>query len=210
MHRRRPIGPHSYHQYEIRASVRGISPEVWRRFLLTADATVDELATVISALFLWDDDCWTLHIRGRQFPYLSADESVDESLNVVLGDLGLESGDRFTYTGLEPGRWVVDFHVEVKRETIGTCRTPYCVGGRRAPPLDEFDEPADYMEALHILEHPEHPDFGVMIARFGPDFHPEAFDERATNRIFELLRFDEPSDHFPPWNSGPWLPENSD
>ena len=63
-----PAVPSSPSGFQLRVVLRGISPLVWRRLLVSSDSTIANLHDVVQASFGWSDDhLHRFEIHGREY-----------------------------------------------------------------------------------------------------------------------------------------------
>jgi hypothetical protein len=78
--------------YQLRVVLRRVSPLIWRRLLVRADASIADLHAVLQLAFGWEGD--HLHrfaIHGRE--YSGGISFRDDPRQVRLADLGLRPGE---------------------------------------------------------------------------------------------------------------------
>ena len=123
--------------YQLRVVVRGVSPLIWRRLLVPADATIAGLHAVVQAAFGWDGE--HLHrfvIHGREYGigYVGGVGFRDDPHLVRLVDLGLRPTERFVYDYDFTDGWRLDLRLEQVLVMDPGRVYPCCTGGRRAGP----------------------------------------------------------------------------
>ena len=119
----------------------GISPLIWRRLVVDASTTLEELHHVIQIAFAWSGD--HLHrfkAHGREY---------DADAPVALGGLGLRRNERFVYDYDFGDLWRHDIRDEQIMATEGGGAFPRCTGGRRAGPPEDSGGPWGAREDLH-------------------------------------------------------------
>ena len=137
--------------YQLRIHFRGISPPIWRRIIVAADATIAELHEIIQLCMGWSDE--HLHrfvIRGREYGVARPG-----GIGFELGShrLALEAFDfrvheRIVYEYDFHCDWLHDIRVEKILPAPARQGLPVCTAGvGDCPPEDSG--PADrFMEAL--------------------------------------------------------------
>src|SRR5205085_427262 len=92
--------PASDRVYQLKVSLRGISPLVWRRLLVRADTSIAQLHDILQIAMGWEDE----HLH--RFPLHGRDYGVaregglcfsDNPHQVRLADFRLRQGERFVY-----------------------------------------------------------------------------------------------------------------
>ena len=133
-----PLPSPSPSVFQLRVVLGGISPLIWRRLVLDASSTLDELHHVLQVAFAWSGD--HLHrfkIHGREY---------GASAPVALGRLGLRPSERFIYDYDFGDLWRHDIRVEQIMAAEGGGVLPRCTGGRRAGPPEDSGGPLAFME----------------------------------------------------------------
>ncbi|MGH3687351.1 MAG: plasmid pRiA4b ORF-3 family protein, partial [Pseudonocardiaceae bacterium] len=135
--------------YQLRVVLAGVSPLIWRRLLVPAEATIAELHAVLQVAFGWGGE--HLHrfvIHGTEYgiSYRGGPGFRDDARGVRLGELGLRAGERFTYQYNFTAGWRVDLRVELIQPGEPGRVSSRCAGGRRAGPPEEWDGPWAFVE----------------------------------------------------------------
>src|SRR6516164_5998298 len=86
--------------YQVRVVVAGISPLIWRRLLVPAEATIADLPAILQTAFGWSGE--HLHhftVHGAQYGvcYDGGPVFRDDPYRVRLASMGLREGERFSY-----------------------------------------------------------------------------------------------------------------
>jgi hypothetical protein len=162
--------------YQIKVSLRGAKPPIWRRLELPADTSLARLHAIIQVAFGWDDS----HLHVFETPYGAFGTADRELGHRAEAPVTLEQvGDRFEYTYDFGDDWTHDIVVEkvLDREPVAY---PRCIGGRRAAPPEDCGGVWGYAELVEVLGDPRHPDHEERLEWFGldsaADFQPARFD----------------------------------
>jgi hypothetical protein len=113
--------------YQLRVSLRLVTPMVWRRLLVTSDTTVARLHTVVQTAMGWED----LHLH--QFR---------------LADFKLRKGERFIYDYDMGDFWQHDLRLEQTFPLDPKKRYPVCTAGAGDCPPEDCGGPAGYAALL--------------------------------------------------------------
>ena len=175
----------------LRVELTGTSPLVWRRVLVNASSTFEDLHGVVQLAMGWED--YHLHefrvgdLRiGINDDEDDDDVPVTDEASVSLGDV-VGVGGHVTYEYDLGDSWVHDVEVEASEEAPRSLEHPVCVGGERACPLEDSGGVAGYEEFLLVLSDPDH-DRHAEFARRARDFDPAAFSLVATNTSLQHPR----------------------
>ena len=85
--------------YQLRVVVHGVSPLIWRRLLVPAEATIAQLHDVLQTAFGWSGEhLHSFTVHGAQHGICCDGGPVfrDDARRVRLATLGLREGERFT------------------------------------------------------------------------------------------------------------------
>ncbi|GGM27356.1 MULTISPECIES: plasmid pRiA4b ORF-3 family protein [Micromonospora] len=173
--------------FQLRVSLVGVRPTVWRRVLVPGGYTLDRLHRVLQYALGWRD-CH-LHsfdvdgvVYGVPDPVgeLAVLDELDVRLDAVVG-----KGSRWRYTYDFGDWWEHDLLVEDVFVADPDERYPICVDGERAGPPESAGGPSAYQVLLAAHADPGHPEHLVLRDWAGERFDPAAFD---AGRVTTLLR----------------------
>ena len=191
---------------QLRAVLRGISPLIWLRLMVSSDTTIAQLHEVLQVAFGWEDmHLHRFEIRGREYG-LSREGGVffdTDARKVRIGDLKLRRMERFTYEYDFGDGWVHDIRIEATLPIDPAKRYPLCVAGKCSSPPEDCGGPDAFMEnrwrykAMGSGESREEPEELIddgdedewEIAR---QYNPDRFDPRAINRELVALELRSP------------------
>ena len=134
------MGPSLLQVYQLHITLRGISPLIWRRVLVTSEHTIADLHYTLQILMGWSDlhlNCFVIH--GKEYG-VSHDEGpgfADRAVNVGLATLAVRPSDRFVYEYDFTDNWEHDIRVERLLPYEPSRTYPVCIGGRRQGPPEE-------------------------------------------------------------------------
>ncbi len=125
--------------FQLKITLRGVSkPPVWRRVLVPAASTLDELHEVILGAMGWIGG--HLHVFDDHFTEygVPGDElGFEDEADVVLADLMTELGDRVVYTYDFGDNWTHDIKLEKVLPPDPAARVPVCLAGKGACPPED-------------------------------------------------------------------------
>lgn len=179
--------------YQLKVTLRGAKPPIWRRLTVPADFSLAELHTVIQAAFGWDDS----HLHSFQTPY--------GNFGPDVGGLGLLPADQVTLGQVAQVKeqieylydfgdgWELTVAVEAALDPDEATRIPRCVTGRRAGPPEDCGGVYGYAHLLDVLADPSHPDHDDQLDWLGFDepgqLDPESFDLAQVNAELAGIRW---------------------
>ncbi|MDQ3441953.1 MAG: plasmid pRiA4b ORF-3 family protein [Planctomycetota bacterium] len=176
--------------YQIKITLLGSRPSIWRRVLVPSDFTLEELHWIIQAAMPWTNS----HLH--QFIDKSGKFYSDPRFG--LGNLADETRTPLSDLLGKPKDWIIyeyDFgdgwehSVELEKIVAHEAKQklPVCVAGKRAAPPDDCGGIGGYAHLLDVLKDPEHDEHDDMIEWLGGTFDPAVFDpaefERAARRL---------------------------
>ena len=182
---------------QLKLSLCGSRPEVWRRMLAPSDFTLGDLHYLILYAFCWFDD------RPHEFRVAEAGEGRQpgghhgrNEHGALLANLFPSPGAQLEYRCQSGDRWVVSVSLERKRAPSQGCHYPCCIGGAHDGPPNGVGGVARYNELVSAFARP-----GPWRAMFSqrrpswlsPFFDPTDFDIGLINGLMGLVFPSEPS-----------------
>lgn len=171
--------------YQIRITLAGSNPPIWRRILVHGDITLAQLHTIIQIVMGWNN----AHLHqfivdgtyyGVPYPEDIGLEMQDER-KVKLNQIARGPEDGFRYEYDFGDSWLHILEIEEVREPDAGQTYPRCTEGKRACPPEDVGGLwgyHDFLEAIRNPDHPEHEDYQEW---YGDTFDPEAFDPAEAN-----------------------------
>ena len=172
--------------YEIKITLRGGKPPVWRRVRVRSDITLFELHTLLQTVMGWMD-CHMHQFVAEGKAYGAADGEFPERANekkVLLSQVLRNPKDELVYEYDFGDGWKHDVVLEQVREADPGCKYPYVLAGKRACPPEDCGGVGGYAYLLAVLADEEHPEHAERAEWIGGSFDPEAFDAGEINRAF--------------------------
>jgi hypothetical protein len=172
--------------FQLKVSLVGVRPVVWRRVLVPAAYTLDRLHRVVQYSLGWRDcHLHSFDIEGVSYgePDPEGELALRDELEVRLDAL-LGKGSRVRYTYDFGDWWEHDLVVEDVFVADPEERYPRCVAGERAGPPENIGGPVGFGVLLAALADPGHPEHGTLREWVG-GYDPQSFD---SDRVSTLLR----------------------
>ena len=172
--------------YELRVTLRGVRPAVWRRVKVRNDITLENLHRVLQIAMGWSDShmhefrshgTGTGRVRG--LPIERAQEP-----RTRLADLLGKPKDRLVYEYDFGDSWEHELVLERVADHPSGARYPWVLAGAGACPPDDVRGVGGYAHFLQAIRDPRHPDHAEMMDWHGGSFDPAPFDAHAVNRAF--------------------------
>jgi hypothetical protein len=168
---------------QLKITLSGIQPAVWRRVLVPSLLDLRKLHTVIQEVFGWEDyHIHAFQIRGESYgPEDTSSRSSPLREAVNLARLRLLPGETFTYEYDLGDSWVHELAVEEIMVITEPLQAPLCLDGQRACPPEDSGGPIGFPDRLEAARNPRHPDHKAALEFFEPDWDSEAFDLTSVN-----------------------------
>ncbi|HIH75507.1 MAG TPA: plasmid pRiA4b ORF-3 family protein [Methanosarcina sp.] len=177
--------------YQLKLSMKGIIPRIWRQVQVPENYTFLELHKVIQASMTWEN--YYLHefeisnpktgkpeiitAGGDDFKYSGKEPPVPED-NARLSDYLTLENNNALYTYNFGDNWQVEILLENILPRRKKTEYPICIEGERAAVPEDVGGILGYEDMLEILRDPEHEDYEDTILWLGEDFDPEYFDPK--------------------------------
>lgn len=202
------------HIYELKITLRGSDPAIWRQLEVPARIWLGRLHNIFQASMGWQDNY--LHrfeaedqIYGLSVMSRDARHNVDDipdgldlsqivhEASITLDQVAPEPGTAFRYIYGFANRWESDVEIEAIRPAGPDDDLPRLVGGKHAAPPEQMDGIQHYQNViLNVLNDPDHPDYETWREWIEETrFDPKAFSVENINgsvrRYRNFMTFDE-------------------
>lgn len=176
--------------YQLKISLDGLKPAIWRRVEVPGSFTLDKLHRVIQIAMGWEDyHLWTFHIGNTEYmPSVDGGFLFDfgpkpeNPMRVTLDQALGGHKIKFRYVYDMGDDWLHTITVEKVIAPEAGVTYPRCTAGEHACPPEDCGGPWGYVNLLEVLRDPAHEEHGEMLEWLGGEFDPEAFDLEAVNR----------------------------
>ena len=173
--------------FQLKVTLRGSRPPIWRRVLVPGDITLLQLHGVLQVLMGWTDSHLHQFEAGGVFYGAPDPEFGVERKNerkVRLNEVLRHPKDRMAYEYDFGDSWEHDVVLEKVVPREPKVRYPVVTGGKRACPPEDVGGVWGYEEFVEAVRDPHHPEHADMLEWCGEEFDPERFDVGAANRAF--------------------------
>lgn len=165
--------------YQLRVTLDGVRPPVWRRVLVPGAYTLDRVHRVIQhSMGWWDYHLHAFEIDGVQYgtpdPNGMGGFGVIDELDTRLDSVA-RPGESFRYTYDYGDWWEHTVTVEAVWPADPDERYPICVDGQRACPPEDVGGVYGYHQLVTALSDRNHPDHAEMAAWLGRGLEPDTF-----------------------------------
>jgi hypothetical protein len=192
-----PEGP-SASFYQIKILLLGLEPEIWRRLIVPADATLGWLHAVLQVSMGWTNShLHQFRHNDQKISDLSSDFGRFEDDPLPLDEHKIrlneipEFADTLFYYEYDFGdSWE---HLIILEQVAGSgqgvAQRAVCIGGERACPPEDCGGVYGYEEFLQAISDPKHPEHAEMLGWINRPFDPGYFSADACNRWLAKLRW---------------------
>jgi hypothetical protein len=184
--RRSKVAPKTV-SYQLKVTLRGSRPPIWRRLVVRGDILLSELHHMLQVSMGWFDA--HLHdFRNRQNRYGDPKllEGVIDESETSLRQIAPRKGDRFIYTYDFGDNWEHEVLVE-EIDQDNASALSRCLGGRNACPPEDCGGVFGYLNLLESLTDPNHPNHNEAREWVDVDFDPKRFDVATVNNLLMTL-----------------------
>ena len=172
--------------YQIKVTLEGSNPPIWRRLLVPGDITLGDLHNIIQTAFGWWDSHLHQFIIGEVYfgvphPEYDAYLEMNDEGKMRLHQITVREGFKFRYEYDFGDGWLHQVLVEKILPPEPGQHYPVCIKGRRACPPEDVGGIWGYhflLEAIADLEHEAHDEY---LEWAGDEFDPAAFDLEEAN-----------------------------
>jgi hypothetical protein len=183
------VGPESV--YQLKVTLRGTRPPVWRRLVVRADTTLLRLHGVLQVAMGWTDThLHQFHAEGLRFGVVDSemDRGMMSDRRVALLQIAPRVAARLVYEYDFGDGWTHDIRVEKILDGDDDVVTPTCVGGSMACPPEDCGGVHGYADLLDAIADPGHSRHDELMEWLGRPFDPETFDRDAVNAVLARRR----------------------
>jgi hypothetical protein len=175
--------------YELRVSLRGSRPMIWRRFQVLSDITLFRLHSVLQIVMGWKDNHLHRFLAeqtndGEPDSKYGGDHEDDR--RTCLGRILRKSRDAMVYEYDFGDRWEHIVVLERIVEPVPGAPYPVILAAEGACPPENVGGIGGYDQFLQTMTNPGHPEHREMMAWWGGPFDPKLYDIEARNEV--LLR----------------------
>ncbi|MHB9107931.1 MAG: IS1096 element passenger TnpR family protein [Armatimonadota bacterium] len=175
--------------YQLKISLLGFEPTIWREVLVPSDFTLAKLHRVIQTVMGWENSHLHEFTVGT-VGYTDTRAGLEGRKNEAKVPLHQVAGSRgkFTYLYDFGDNWEVEIKVEKVLPPAKDQKYPICIAGEMAGPPEDTGGVwgyADMLQALEDTDDPEHEEYAEWL---GEDYDPEAFDLEEINRRLAKIK----------------------
>ncbi len=181
--------------YQLKVTLLGTSPPIWRRLLVPADVTLAQLHDVLQAAMGWQEcHMHEFSAGGRHFGQPNPEDRfmgmppVENERTVRLSRVLGRVGAKAIYTYDFGDSWEHAIVLQKRLCADPTTAYPVCTGGELACPPEDCGGIGGFYDLLDALRDPAHEQHDEMNDWVGDDYDPDAFSIDAVNQMLRPLR----------------------
>lgn len=177
--------------YQLKVTLTGSKPPIWRRLIVKDNIRLDELHSVLQITMGWSN--YHLHqYRLRNLyigiPDQELDMDITDERKVYLKDILSNPKDSFVYEYDFGDSWEHKIVLE-KILLLDSSKSPVVIKGNKACPPEDCGGIWGYSDFLAAIQDPKHEEHEEMIEWVGGDFDPDEFDMDIINKKLDELKF---------------------
>ena len=178
--------------FQLKATIRGSRPSIWRRLQVPADIRLDKLHAVLQCAFGWTNSHLHQFVLGNQYfgklePEIDDIEVQDEK-KFRLDQLINREKSKIVYEYDFGDNWQHELLIEKILAPEAGTRYPCCVDGKRAGPPEDCGGVGGYEELQAAIANTAHNEHDNYLEWLGGEFDPEAFDREDINRALRRIK----------------------
>lgn len=170
--------------YQIKISLIGAKPPIWRTVLVPSDLGLEDFHDVIQVAMGWTDSHLHQFIDDKKFYGIPDDEfgmEMEDESKYMLSQLLQDEKDSLTYEYDFGDSWEHKILLEKILPYDSNTLLPVCIKGKRACPPEDCGGIWGYEELLETISDPKHPDYKEMLDWLGGELDPDEFDLKEIN-----------------------------
>ena len=183
--------------YQLKISIKGAKPPIWRRVLVHSSINFEELHSIIQDIFNWKNDHLYMFM-GERYSYASR-YFLEESMfygerEVPADEYGIKMElvdvkDKIIYIYDFGDNWKHEIVLEKILEDDLNISYPICTGGKREGPIEDCGGIYSYNEIVQAIENPTFQNqylLGEDGENYYEDFVPSHFDKDEINNFLKI------------------------
>ena len=178
--------------YQLKVSLDGVRPEIWRRIQVPHDISLERLHKVLQCVMGWEDyHLYGFFIDGEEYGDPATNDfgsDVRSARRAKLSSLIDRVGEMFSYRYDFGDDWEHRIILEAIAVAEPTIRYPRCLDGQRSCPPEDCGGIYGYTDLLEAIRDPRNEDHDRLVEWVGEDFDPERFDVALVNAMLVRSR----------------------
>ncbi len=182
--------------YQLKISIKGAKPPIWRRILVKPNTTFYGLHDIIQSIFNWEDyhmfmffgseknytdyEMISEDVFGGNKEFPASDYTIDSELKKIK--------DKINYVYDFGDNWQHEILLEKIVPLDRTLSYPLCTGGKRRGPIEDSGGIWNYNDIADAIENPSFDNqhiLGEDGERYYENIDPKEFDKNLVNSILQ-------------------------
>ncbi len=179
--------------YQLKITLAGVKPPVWRRIKINGKATFGDLHEVIQCVMGWEN-AHLFDFKNKDYTIVHGEEEDDfmgfgKAKGIDMEEITVEGvlkrkGSNIKYTYDFGDTWEHQIIVEeIEKDNGVLLHGAICLNGKRSCPPEDCGGPWGYMHMIEVIQNPKHPEYKEFIEWMSEDFDPEYFNLDKTNQL---------------------------
>ena len=176
--------------YQIKVTLVGSKPPIWRRLVVKNNIRLDQLHSVLQVAMGWSNYHLHQYRVGRSYIGIQDpdfDMDVTDERKVYLQDIIFNPKDNFIYEYDFGDSWEHKIVLE-KILSLDFSKSPVVIKGKKASPPEDCGGIWGYSDFLDAIQDPKHEEHESMLEWIGGEFDPDAFDMKFINKKLNDLK----------------------
>ncbi len=176
--------------YQIKVTLKGSKPPIWRRMQVTSATTLAQLHRILQRVMGWEGyHLYQFVVGGMEYgdPRMLEEREGEDARRVTLASLVRGEKAKFLYEYDFGDSWDHELLIEKVLPCEAGKYYPVCLTGKRACPPEDCGGIWGYASFLDAIQDPQHPEHEAMLEWVGGEFDPDAFDLDEVNRELQRL-----------------------
>jgi hypothetical protein len=179
--------------YQLKVTLMGSKPPIWRRILVRSDVKLDILHRILQETMGWTESHlhqFTVHgaSYGPHYQELGGDLEYENEARYRLSQLLTTEKDSLIYEYDFGDGWEHKVTLEKILPHDDSVQIPSCIKGKRNCPPEDCGGVWGYESLIEIMGDPKHPEHEEMLEWLGGELDPEYFDLDAINQALSAFR----------------------
>ena len=176
--------------YQLKITLRGSKPPIWRRITVASTMTLGDLHNVIQTAMGWSnshlhdfyDETGQNYSMDMEDVFGDCSDGISEN-SVRLCELLTEEKQKLFYTYDFGDSWEHVVLLEKISDSKEKAPAPRCLKGKNACPPEDCGGIYGFYEMQEVLKDPDHPECEDIIEWLGGEFDPAEFDIAHVNAL---------------------------
>ena len=177
--------------YQLKVSLMGSTPLVWRRAQVVADTRLSKLHKILQVVMGWDNSHLYEFIIDKVSygePHPDYGVKMKDASKTTVVQVASAPGTNFTYIYDFGDGWRHIILVEKILQAEPDVKYPLCIDGAMACPPEDCGGIGGYANFLDAVNDPAHEEHESMLEWIGGGFDPKAFDRDRVNTTLKRMK----------------------